>query len=196
MCNTRFPSLQLALPAWIESVLPPQDHVFAGVEERVRLATELSRLSMQHGGGPFGAAVFDQQQKTLLAPGVNLVVPAMWSGAHAEMVAMAIAQQVVQSHDLGAEQTTSFELVTSCEPCAMCFGAIPWSGVRRLVCAARGEDAEAIGFDEGPKPDDWAASLRSRGIEVIQNVLREEARTVLREYDRQGGEIYNGRRGD
>lgn len=37
----------------------------------------------------------------------------------------------------------------------MCFGAVPWFGVRHLVRGARGargEDAEAAGFDKGPKP--------------------------------------------
>jgi hypothetical protein len=34
------------------------------------------------------------------------------------------------------------------------FGAVPWSGVRRLACGARDEDASDIGFDEGPKMAD------------------------------------------
>ena len=43
----------------------------------------------------------------------------------------------------------SFELFTSCEPCAMCLGASLWSGVKRMVCGATKDDAQAIGFDEG-----------------------------------------------
>jgi len=34
----------------------------------------------------------------------------------------------------------------------MCFGAVPWSGVRHLVCGVRGEDAAEVGFNEEPKP--------------------------------------------
>ena len=75
----------------------------------------------------------------------------------------------------------------------MCLGAIPWSGVRRVVCGARGEDACAIGFDEGAKPADWVAELTGRGIEVTRDVLRSEARAVLNHYHTTGGLIYNSR---
>ena len=76
----------------------------------------------------------------------------------------------------------------------MCFGAIPWSGVRRLVCGARDEDARAIGFDEGPKLPDWVDALEARGIAVVHDVLRDEAVAILRHYQESGGIIYNGRR--
>jgi tRNA(Arg) A34 adenosine deaminase TadA len=87
------------------------------------------------------------------------------------------------------------ELVSSTEPCAMCLGAIPWSGVRGLVCGARDEDARAAGFDEGTKPANWAKALDERGIEVVRDVLRDEAREVLRSYVSGGGTIYNARMG-
>ncbi len=73
----------------------------------------------------------------------------------------------------------------------MCFGAIPWSGVRRLVCGARDEDARAIGFDEGPKLSDWVTALKDRDITVLRDVLRDEATAVLQEYIASGGIIYN-----
>ena len=71
-----------------------------------------------------------------------------------------------------------------------------WSGVRRLVCGAWGEDAEKIGFDEGPKPTEWVRMLEDRGISVVRDELRDEAAAVLRRYAGEGGIIYNGRQGD
>jgi hypothetical protein len=68
--------------------------------------------------------------------------------------------------DLGGPRHPLYELVASTQPCAMCLGATPWSGVRHLVCGARDEDAEEIGFDEGMKPADWIRSLEERGITV------------------------------
>lgn len=163
----------------------------------MRLAIELARINVQRGtGGPFGAVIFDRDSGRLLAPGVNVVVPARWSGGHAEMVAFAVAQQVLGSHDLGHAALPRCELVTSCEPCSMCYGATPWTGITRLVCGAREADAEAIGFDEGPKPDDWIERLAARGIEVERDVLRTEAAKVLLQYGSQGGDIYNTRGGD
>jgi tRNA(Arg) A34 adenosine deaminase TadA len=73
----------------------------------------------------------------------------------------------------------------------MCLGAIPWSGIRSVVCGARDEDARSIGFDEGHKPPDWINSLDSRGISVVRDVLREQAKAVLLEYRERGGLIYN-----
>ena len=73
----------------------------------------------------------------------------------------------------------------------MCLGATPWSGVSALIVGARDEDARAIGFDEGSKPDDWVAYLESRGVTVQLDVLRDKAADVLRQYMATGGEIYN-----
>lgn len=131
----------------------------------------------------------------LLAPGVNLVVGSGCSVFHAEMVAIMVAQKVVGTFDLGADNLPPYELVATTEPCAMCLGATPWSGVRHLVCGARDEDARAVGFDEGSKMSEWVGSLEDRGISVERNVLREEAVAVLREYAERGGEIYNSRQG-
>ena len=163
----------------------------------MRLVVELSRLNVERGtGGPFGAAIFERETGRLLAPGMNLVVPSSCSVAHAEMVAIMIAQQVVGDFDLGSEGKPAYELYASTEPCAMCFGATPWSGVRGLLCGARDEDARAVGFDEGAKLPDWITALEERGISVKRDVLREDAARVLRDYANSGGEVYNARQGD
>ncbi len=142
-------------------------------------------------GGPFAAAVFAGARFALVAVGVNIVLAARSSIAHAEMVALTMAQQRLGSHDLALTGRGHCELVTSVEPCAMCLGAIPWSGVRRLVCGARDGDARAIGFDEGQKPRRWVEGLRERGVEVVRDVLRGESAALLETYRRRGGAIYN-----
>lgn len=184
--------ITLELPEWVAPFVDGQETAFDSAEARMRLAIELARRNTMHGtGGPFGAAVFETDSSRLVSVGVNLVEAANCSILHAEMVAITLAQQSVGSYDLGGEGRPSHELVTSTEPCAMCLGAIPWSGVRRVVCGATGEDACAIGFDEGAKPVDWVGELHKRGITVVQGVLRPEAQAVLREYTRRGGTIYN-----
>lgn len=160
------------------------------------LVTTLSKLNIEQGtGGPFGAGVFRTDTHELVAPGVNLVLSSQSSLAHAEVVAIMMAQQTLGVHDLGANGLLPHELVTSCEPCAMCLGAICWSGVRHLVCGARGSDAEAIGFDEGPKPKNWASALEQRGISVTVDIGRPNATQVLQNYVAQNGEVYNSRQG-
>ncbi len=73
----------------------------------------------------------------------------------------------------------------------MCMGAIPWSGVSRVVIAARDEDVRAIGFDEGVKPIDWMGVYARRGISVCRDVQRDESIAVLRTYAERGGLLYN-----
>jgi tRNA(Arg) A34 adenosine deaminase TadA len=157
----------------------------------MRFVLELSRRNVRHGtGGPFGAAVFDSNGQ-LIAPGINMVVISNCSLLHAEMVALAGAQQKLGRYDIGDGGRLHYDLFATTEPCAMCFGAFPWSGVSRLVCGARDEDARAIGFDEGPKLADWVAALNDLGIAVLRDVLRDDAVAVLREYIASGGIIYN-----
>lgn len=186
-------SVKLQLPVWLDRFAAEAEIRDRGdVEERMRLAIELARRNIEAGtGGPFGAAVFAVETGRLLAVGVNLVVASRCSVLHAEMVALMLAQQRFGHYDLGGEGLPACELVTSAEPCAMCFGAVLWAGVKRLVCAARREDVERIGFDEGPKPADWPAELQRRGIAVTCDVCRVEAVAVLDRYAAAGGLIYN-----
>ena len=192
----RFPLTTLRLPEWVDGFLPTLGMPYPSVEDRMELVVGLARENVERGtGGPFGAAVFDLETKKLVAPGVNLVVASGLSIAHAEVLAISTAQGVLGRFDLGGEGLPLFELVASTEPCAMCSGALLWSGVRSMACGARDEDARAIGFDEGPKAPRWEDDFEERGITVARDVLRDEAAAVLRRYAEAGGEIYNARRG-
>ena len=123
----RFPQVEFSLPGWLEEFLAEPETVYADVEERMRLVIELSRLNVDHDtGGPFGAGIFDLSTNRLVAPGVNLVTTSNLSTAHAEMVAIMVAQRVVGHFDLGGARQPPYELVASTEPCAQCFGATPW----------------------------------------------------------------------
>ena len=159
----------------------------------MELAIELAAKNIKHDGGPFGAAIFERQTGKLIAPGINLVMQTNCSIVHAEIVALVLAQQKIGNFDLGAEGLPEFELVSSTEPCAMCLGALPWSGIRSLVCGARDEDARSIGFDEGEKPVLWIEALESRSIKVTRDILRDTSKAVLQQYVDEGGIIYNGR---
>lgn len=190
-----FPASPTALPAWLRELLDGTTESFTGGEARMRWVVQLARRNVEEGsGGPFGAAVFERDSGRLVAVGVNLVIASSCSLAHAEMVAIAGAQQRLGTWDLGADGLPAHELVCSCEPCAMCFGALPWSGIVRVVCGATREDATAIGFDEGPRHPEWIAQLRERGIEVQTGVGREAASEVMQRYRDHGGQIYGARR--
>ena len=181
------------LTSWLREFSAENCGELPSDEKRMKFAIELARQNVLHGtGGPFGAVVFDCSTGRPVAVGVNLVVGSNCSHAHAEMVALAIAEQRLSSYTLNRPGFPRYELVTSSEPCAMCFGAIIWSGVSRLVCGARTADAEDAGFDEGAKPERWIAELEKRGIEVLTALCRSEACEVLQLYLDKGGMLYNG----
>lgn len=159
-------------------------------KQKAQTAIQLSREGFRLGyGGPFGALIVDRKTDRIWSAGVNMVLSKNQCIAHAEIVAIVNAQHKLNNYDFNAAGG-DFELITSCEPCAMCYGAIIWSGISRLVCCACTKDAEDVGFDEGNKPDDWDFQLCRRGIEVEQRVCRPEAWAVLREYEKSQGTIY------
>ena len=181
---------EFELPAWVELFLASWMMPLTTVSERMQLAVALSEENVrQETGGPFAAVVVNEETGTLVSVGVNLVTTSGISVAHAEIVALSLAQVAIGDWNLSRHEP--MQLVTTCEPCAMCFGAVPWSGVKSLVCGASKQDAEAAGFDEGHKPDDWANSLQRRGIVVQCGVLQAEAAAVLATYKASGGAIYN-----
>mgnify|MGYP001056315845 CR=1 FL=1 len=187
----KLPELHISLPGWIAPFIAQYPEILPDMEARMKMVIALSMENVRNGlGGPFGAAVFDEDGR-LVAPGVNMVTRVNNSVLHAEIVALMLAQKKMGNYDLSDGSNRRLTLYSSTEPCAMCFGAICWSGISRLVCGASSEDAEAIGFDEGPRYPDRAAELTARGIEVVLEVCRAEAAAVHRRYAAAGGIIYN-----
>lgn len=183
--------MHITLPDWAAGV--PLDQVVPDDEARMRLVIDLSRENIRRGtGGPFAAAIFEAGTGRLVSIGPNLVLHLQSSVMHGEVVAIILAQERVGSFRLSVPGQPRHELFTSCEPCAMCLGAVLWSGVSRLVCGAHRDDAQAIGFDEGPVGAASYAHLERAGIAVVRELLRADARAVLQEYARNDGIIYNG----
>lgn len=187
-------TVQLDLPEWAHGVVDPA-RTWPGDEAKVRLAIDLSRRNIEaQSGGPFGAAVFDADDR-LVAIGVNRVLPQHCSVAHAETMALMLAQQHLGrarlNRDLDGNPVGRYVLATSAQPCCQCYGATVWAGIDRLLIGARSADVEALTeFDEGPLPADWPGELERRGIEVVRDIAREAACEVLAAYGSSGARHY------
>lgn len=188
----------LSLPDWAVEELQRLPSHIPTVEQRMAEVIRFSRLNFEHGtGGPFAAGVFERDTGKLITIGVNRVVASHCSSAHAEVMALSIAQKLLGTHDLGGPGMPVYQFVVNWRPCAMCFGATLWSGIRSLAIAGSGPELEAItGFDEGPIHPQWDEELARRGIELINNVLNEEAMVVYRDFAASGSLVYNARQGD
>jgi tRNA(Arg) A34 adenosine deaminase TadA len=190
--SSRHPKVEIVYPEWVDSIAR-WDEPYESSEDKMRLAIAVSQANVDRGdGGPFGAAIFELESGRLVSLGMNSVVRFNNCTLHGEMVAFMMAQQRVGSFTLNSPSLPAHELYTSCEPCAMCLGATLWSGVRRVVYGAAREDASRLNFEEGPVFPESYRYLEARGIEIVRNVLRDEARAVLDAYRAKSGKIYNG----
>ncbi|CAN5238977.1 MAG: nucleoside deaminase [Nocardioides sp.] len=164
-------SFGATLPSWvcdeINTAVPDDE---AQMDLVLRLA---ARNPREGSGGPFAALVVDTHSAEVVSAGVNLVLSSNLSAAHAEVVALSLAQVRLGTWNLAGRPRT---LVVNWRPCAQCYGAAMWSGVSRLVVAGDGPECERLtGFDEGPMREDWAEQFEDRGIEVVTGILREQA---------------------
>src|SRR6202046_1709305 len=96
----------------------------------LRQAIDLARKARNDGRHPFGALIVNQRGETVVAARNNAVRPAGDPTQHAEMVACSQAARLLSEAEL-----TRCTLYTSTEPCAMCAGAIYWTGIGRVVFA-------------------------------------------------------------
>lgn len=183
------------LPAWLRGELEELSAPRVTVEERMALVNYLADRNWREGnGGPFAAIVVDHTTGEIVSLGVNVVLSSGLASMHAEVTALSLAQVATGNWDLGADPDRELELVVNWRPCVMCYGSTMWSGVRHLVVAGSGPELEKLsGFDEGPMRDDWAEQFEARGISVTQNIGRDAALAVFREYGEADVLVYNAR---
>jgi len=190
--------LYLDLPDWAVAELQELPECLPTLQSRMATVIRFARLNfLRQTGGPFAAGVFERDSGRLIVIGVNRVMPLNCSSAHAEVMALSLAQQQLGCYDLGGPGLPAHQLVVNWSPCAMCFGAVLWSGIRSLVIAGAGPELEQItGFDEGPMPPEWRQELARRGIALTEDILREEALADFRTFVASQPVVYNARRGE
>jgi tRNA(Arg) A34 adenosine deaminase TadA len=188
----------ISLPEWAVEEQEKLPEFMPTLEERMAAVIHFSQLNFERGtGGPFAAGVFERDSGKRVVIGVNRVVPSNCSSAHAEVVTLSLAQKLLGTFDLGGAGMPAYQLVVNWRPCAMCYGAVLWSGIRSLAIAGSGPELERItGFDEGPIHPQWDEELRRRGVKLIEHVLTDDALNVFHAFHNSGALVYNGRSGN
>lgn len=95
--------------------------------DHLRRAIAVSWAAREHGNHPFGAVLVDPDGEIVLEA-ENTVETGHDVTGHAETNLVRLAWDAIP-----AERLPAYTLVTSCEPCAMCAGAIYWAGIGRVV---------------------------------------------------------------
>jgi tRNA(Arg) A34 adenosine deaminase TadA len=149
------------------------------VEEAfLRRAIDLAREARAAGRHPFGSLIVNAAGNIVVESRNNAVRPAGDPTQHAELLACAAAAKLLTE----AELRTS-TLYTSTEPCAMCAGAIYWTGIGRVVyaLAEKGLLRYTGSHNENPTLDLPCREVFSRGqrrTAVSGPYLEEEAGVV------------------
>ncbi len=112
-------------------------------------------------GGPFGAVIVQD--------GVDPT-------AHAEILAIREASSILKRYDL-----STCEIYSTSEPCPMCFAAIFWARIKKLVYGTVREDVAEIGFDDSLIYDVIKGEAELEQMELV-NMDREGCRAVLVEW--------------
>lgn len=127
----------------------------------LKRAIEIAGKGIGKGGGPFGAVVVGNGK--IISETFNKVVLSHDPTAHAEILAIRMAAEILQTHDLN-----DCTIYTSCEPCPMCLGAIYWSGIRKVVYAYDRTDAASAGFSDNMIYQEIALDPSERKIKFLR----------------------------
>ena len=144
-------------------------------------ANNLAMLSIDSGGGPFGAVIV--KDGLVIAEASNSVVKNNDPTAHAEILAIRLASNITGSHNL-----SGCILYTSCEPCPMCLGAIYWARIDKVVYSATRLDAARSGFDDDFIYSEIALQTYERKIDFVHNT-ESDGRAVFKRWEETSDKI-------
>ena len=142
------------------------------MDAAISAATENMRRGA---GGPFGASIV--REGRVLAVAANEVLGANDPTAHAEVVAIRRACAELKSPFL-----EDAVIYSTTEPCPMCFSAIHWARISRIVFGTSISDVHALGFNELSISNEQMKQLGGSRTEIVGGFMREECMALLREW--------------
>lgn len=140
-------------------------------EQFIRQAIELARQARINGNHPFGALLVIDNQVVLTAE--NTINTDKNPTCHAETN---LVQKAIR--ELTPEQLAKASLYTSTEPCAMCTGAIYWSGIRKLVYGLANEELAKLAGERLPISCQEILDRAWDKVEILGPILTDEALAV------------------
>jgi len=144
-------------------------------EQFMRMAIATARAGMARGQTPFGAVIVKHGE--VISDVHNVVWKTTDITAHAEVHAIREACKKLNTIDL-----SGCTIYSTCEPCPMCFSAIHWAKIDRIVFGARIEDAEEAGFNELSISNEEMKEKGNSPVALTTDFMREENRRVFQEF--------------
>ena len=128
-------------------------------------------------GGPFGACIVKNGKPIAIAR--NTVLRAKDATCHAEINAIRLASKKLKNFDL-----SGCEIYSTTEPCPMCFGAIHWARIDRVIYGTAIKDVKKIGFNELAISAAKMRSAGKSGVKICGGFLIGECRAMLKDWSR------------
>ncbi|MBI1373042.1 MAG: nucleoside deaminase [Phycisphaera sp.] len=146
----------------------------------MRLALDACVRGVEAGNSPFGACIV--RGGDVLACEHNRVWQAPDATAHAEVNAIRAACAA-----LGDVHLEGATIYSTTEPCPMCFTAIHWARITRIVYAADIADAERFGFNELPVSNATLKQLGGLSVEIVKDFMKPDAVALFERWAQRAG---------
>jgi guanine deaminase len=135
-------------------------------------------------GGPFGACLVRGDE--VLAAAHNTVLRDLDPTCHAETTAIRLAALKLQSYDL-----SGCEIYSTTEPCPMCFAAIHWARLGRVIYGTAIGEVAQLGFNELTIGSRQMQALGRSPVVIYSGFLVDECRRLLTDWARlPGRQVY------
>lgn len=138
------------------------------------MAMSLARAAAGLGETPVGCVIVDEATGDVVAGAANEPIGLRDPTAHAEILALRRAAEVIGNYRLRPGLT----LYVTLEPCAMCAGAISQARIGRVVYGA--SDPKSGGVEQGAKV--WDQPQTHWKPKVTAGVDAEAAATLLKDF--------------
>jgi len=152
-------------------------------ETFMRAAIKKAREGICKGQTPFGACITGDGK--MVACAHNTVWKDIDATAHAEVNAIREANRRLETVDL-----SGCTIYSTTEPCPMCFSAIHWAHIGKIVYGASIEDAKKAGFNEMDLSNKRLDGIARTGVDIKAGVLRKECKALFDEWAKKGGKPY------
>lgn len=149
----------------------------------MRLAVEKANEGIEKGQTPFGACIVKGGQVVVCAH--NVVWETTDITAHAEIHAIRKACQILKTIDLNG-----CTIYSTCEPCPMCFSAIHWANIDRIVYGAAIADAQQAGFRELSISNQEMKDAGNSCVDIKTGILQDECVALFDVWKKKSGRSY------
>lgn len=143
--------------------------------EMMREAIKYAYKGIKDKQGPFGAVIIVKNKKKIIAKAHNTVVKTHNPIMHAEIGAIIKATRKLKAFHL-----KECVIYSTCEPCPMCFTAIHWARIHKIIYGASIKDAETLGFQELAISNSFMKKKGGARMEIVSGVLKKECIEMMK----------------